>query len=294
MINKRKYKNKKRVAILLSTYNGSRYLSQLINSVLEQTYTDYSIFIRDDKSKDETPIILSEFANENDNIYLIESDSNLGSKRSFFRLLECVDSELYMFCDQDDVWLPDKIEKMVSEYNNVYESNKCVPIVIHSDLMLVDKDLKIISDSYWDYCRIPVDMPHNYHLFCHFGDVTGCAMLFNSKSRECILPFLSTELPSYIYHDYLVALLSVKNNGIIVPVHQSLIKFRRHGENETNPLANDRSILSQVNEICPYLKEQRERCRFYNTFVRQPFIVFLFYKFKTKFLQIIWRKKQGL
>lgn len=294
MINKKRFINNRRIAVLLSTYNGSRYLSQLLDSLLNQSYTNYTIYIRDDKSSDETLSILSEYASKNDNIILIESDCNLGSKRSFLQLLEYVKSELYMFCDQDDVWLINKIEVSVNEYEKVRELHTNKPIVIHTDLKLVDGNLKVISDSYWKYCGIPVDMPHQYELFCHFGDVTGCTMLFNSKARDCVLPYIYIKLPRNIYHDYLVALLTVRNNGVIVPLHQSLILFRRHGDNETNPLSREKSVLTQIYKIVPYIKDQRKRCQFYNTFMKQSFVVFLYYKFKTKKLHSIWKKKQEL
>lgn len=280
--------NTRTVAILLSTYNGERYIAEQLDSLLSQTNRDFTIYIRDDGSSDNTPSIIQSFQNKSSQIVIVESKENIGSKLSFLLLMKQIDSKLYMFCDQDDVWMPDKIQLSVEQIQKIQNEYPDKPIIVHTDLQLVDKNLKTIADSYWNFCHMPVDMSHRFELLCHFGDITGCAMIFNTKARDLTLSYANINLPKNIYHDYLVALATSCNNGVIKPIHKTTIKFRRHGDNETNPLSKNKSILSKIYNIrsCyDYVIDQHHRWLFYNNFKDQSFMRFLFYKVKTKLLQ---------
>ena len=103
------------IAILLSTYNGSKYLREQLNSIIDQTVKDWILYVRDDGSTDETIDIIKEYVSLYPNINYIEDIQNLGSARSFMKLLSLVEADHYMFCDQDDVWLPTKIEVSLME-----------------------------------------------------------------------------------------------------------------------------------------------------------------------------------
>ncbi len=284
--------NRNKVAVLLSTYNGRRYLPELLQSLSNQTYSDFTLYVRDDGSSDCTPEIIKKFSLNHPNVQIVESGANMGSKYSFLHLLKNVDSEYYMFCDQDDVWKPDKIQVSVRQLERIDREKPGRPVIVHTDLELVDGNMRTIAASYWEYCRIPVDMPHDYHLLCHFNDITGCAMIFNRAARDISLPYIHLKMPHHVYHDYLIALITAKEGGAIYPVHQTTIWFRRHGGNETNPLSHKTSILMKLNESISYIKEQHRRCEFYNNFKKQSFISFIYYKCKTKYFQVIWKQKQ--
>ena len=102
---------KRKLAILLATYNGERYLQEQIDSLYRQTYKDWVLYIHDDGSTDGTCGIISKNAAEHGNIVVMEHQGGHGAKDNFFGMLERVDADYYMFCDQDDVWLEDKVEK---------------------------------------------------------------------------------------------------------------------------------------------------------------------------------------
>ena len=103
----------KKVAILMSTYNGEKYLKEQIESLLAQTYGNIEIYIRDDGSKDNTIKIIKNYKEKYNNIVLKEG-KNIGFINSFFELLNlCNDADYYAYCDQDDVWMNDKIERAV-------------------------------------------------------------------------------------------------------------------------------------------------------------------------------------
>ena len=95
-----------KVAILLTTWNSSRFLAELLDSILAQSYKDWCLYVRDDGSTDDTKVLLAEYANRDGRIHLMPSDCNLGPMAGFMRLLQQVEADLYMFCDHDDVWLP--------------------------------------------------------------------------------------------------------------------------------------------------------------------------------------------
>ena len=103
----------KKVTILMSTYNGEKYLEEQIDSLLNQTYKNISILIRDDGSKDNTVHIIKEKKKSNDNITLIEG-KNVGFIKSFLELINLAEkSDYYAYCDQDDVWMEEKIQRAV-------------------------------------------------------------------------------------------------------------------------------------------------------------------------------------
>ena len=106
------------IDILMSTYNGGRFVEQQIDSIIAQTFTDWRLLIRDDGSSDGTAEIVSRYADlHRERICLIESNGeNLGACQSFARLLEGADADYMMFSDQDDVWLPDKLARQVEYF----------------------------------------------------------------------------------------------------------------------------------------------------------------------------------
>ncbi len=115
-----------KISILLSTYNSELFLKEQIDSLLFQTVKDWVLYIRDDGSTDDTIILIEDYCRDHDNIILIKDElSNLGTKNSFMKLLSNVDSEYYLFCDHDDVWLPLKIERTLLKMK---KQNPCIQI----------------------------------------------------------------------------------------------------------------------------------------------------------------------
>src|SRR4051794_10321745 len=116
-----KAQTNERVMILLATYNGEKYLDELMRSLLSQTYRNFGVLVRDDHSSDRTPEILERWsASQPDKVHVISDDlGNLGSLRSFSLLMESCDAPYFALCDQDDVWLPNKIELAINEIRNL-------------------------------------------------------------------------------------------------------------------------------------------------------------------------------
>lgn len=216
----------KMVAIIMATYNGAEYVASQIESIIGQTYKDWDLYIRDDGSCDETAKILLSYVKKYHNIHFIDDVyEKKGAKWNFMHLLEMVDEEYYMFCDQDDVWLPDKIEKSLNRLKEI--EHKGCPALVCCDLKVVDQSLNVIFDSYWDYMKLRPSLLVNkkYAISCNL--FTGCTMLFNKEAKNVSFPV--SEL--MILHDYWVGLNVIAHKGNVSSINETLILYRQHSTN---------------------------------------------------------------
>lgn len=282
--------NPNRVAILLPTFNGERYLSDLVNSILGQSFKDYTLYIRDDGSKDNSVSICKELAAKDERIIIVPFERNYGARYSFLALMEIVESSYYMFCDQDDVWMPTKIEDTLKKMREIEHASPNKPIVVHTDLRVVDGDLKPIANSLWQYRGYDVDIPHTFPYLCHYNDVTGCTMMINQLAKKACQGVMSLKFPDFMYYDNMVCILSAKAGGMIVPLKQQTVIYRRHGKNETDALKFGESILHQLGSIADYIKEQKRRHSFFAQIDYGSFAKFMYYKIKLYIIRK-WRKK---
>lgn len=216
------------VDILLSTYNSEIYLPDLIQSIFSQTYTDWRIIIRDDRSKDRTIEIINDLiAKHPGRIVLLENHKgNIGPKKSFEFLLEFSDSEYFMFCDHDDIWLPSKIEITLNKMKEVETIHKDKPVLICTDLVVVDSNLNEVNPSFWKYSGISPDNIFNIYSLAINNPVVGCTVMINRMAKEISLPFSDKA----IMHDWWIA-LKVISAGFTDYVNQSTILYRQHESN---------------------------------------------------------------
>ena len=149
------YKCPKSIAILLAVYNGEKYLSVQIDSIIAQTSHDWVLYIRDDASTDSTQKIIANYCNEHDNIVVVKDDlGNLGCSENFRQLLRVVDADYYMFSDADDYWLPEKIQVSFDFIRKKEQHYINIPVLVHSDKSIADGDLNILHQSDWRTNRI--------------------------------------------------------------------------------------------------------------------------------------------
>lgn len=218
------------VAICMATYNGEKYIREQIQSIREQTYEDWILFIHDDGSKDNTLSVIEEFVDE-ESIFLVHKNLRGGSaKDNFIGLLGYVSKNYsfayYMFCDQDDVWLPDKIQISMERMGLLEQKfGKQKPIMVHTDLKVVDENLHLLSESYVKYRSLDVTIKEPNRLVAQ-NNITGCTMLWNQELNQRIC----VDNPNVAQHDWWFAVVT-SLIGIIEFVDTPTILYRQHGAN---------------------------------------------------------------
>ncbi len=223
------------VDILLATYNGEKFLKEQIDSILNQTYPHFNLLIRDDGSTDRTLEIIKSY--QDPRIKLIENKSNGGVVSNFSSLLQASFAPYVLLCDQDDVWNLDKVEKMLV-VAQAFDEGK--PLLVHHDMEVVDKELKFISPSFWQFSKLNPQATGLSRLLMQ-NNVTGAACLINHALIEKALPIPQDAL----MHDHWLALIA-SAFGEIIPVKEPLMKYRQHGKNQLG--AKKQGFVSYINK----------------------------------------------
>jgi len=180
-----------RIDILLATYNGAAFLEAQLESVVAQTHGDWRLIARDDGSTDRTPEILSAFQARHPGKVeiLADGDGNLGLVRNFSRLLEHSDAPYAAFCDQDDVWIPEKLELSLAKMRELErEHGGDVPLLVFTDLEVVDEGLRVIDSSFWKYQKLDPKGGRCFSRLLVMNVVTGCSALANRSLARIAAP----------------------------------------------------------------------------------------------------------
>lgn len=230
----------KKIAILLSTYNGERFLEEQIESIIKQSNQQWTLYVRDDGSTDKTLDILGRYQAD-DRIQWINENKpqNLRVIGSFLKLLESTEADYYMFCDQDDVWLPDKVQVTLDKMLTLEAENNQQPILVHTDLRIVNQDLKATSESMIKTQNLD-PLPSFGRLLVQ-NSVTGCTMMINQNLKDrCVgLDFTKIRM-----HDWWFALVA-SAFGTIGYVPQATILYRQHGDNEVGAKNSLSELMSR-------------------------------------------------
>lgn len=217
------------IDVLLATYNGGKYLPELLESLDRQSFTDWRLIAGDDGSTDDTVALLEAWGRRNPGkLRWREGGTGLGACRNFAALMEVSDAPYFMFCDQDDVWLPEKMAMLLERMQAAEETyGRQTPIVVHSDLIVTDEKLNTISESFWRGQRLLwPDFEKPWKTLVLQNVVTGCAMIGNSALRDASLPIA----PNAMMHDWWIALTAAAF-GRVVPLEAATVLYRQHGTN---------------------------------------------------------------
>ncbi len=230
--------DKPKVTVLLATYNGINYIDELIESILIQSYDNWELIISDDVSTDATLSSIQKYCEKySDKIKLLSCDKKHGSaKDNFMYMLSHCKGEYFMFCDQDDVWLPDKIKDTLEIMLSEEKNDASLPVLVHSDLKVVDSDLNIIDDSFMHYCQLsPLRNELNNLVIQNI--VTGCTVMINSSLVD-LIDFNILETDSILMHDWYLALIA-SAFGHIAYLPESTILYRQHNDNSVGAKRKD-------------------------------------------------------
>ena len=215
-----------KVEILLATYNGEHYLREQLDSLLEQDYNNWVVRAFDDVSTDDTYRILEEYREKYpDKFILKKNEKGFGSaKKNFMELIKNSSCDYVMCCDQDDVWLPNKISLTLDAMKTHEQEN--MPILVHTDLKVVDSNLKVLSESFFAHSNFRKTFALNEILIQNF--VTGCTMMMN-RSMVALMSRVE-DCNRILMHDWLASVLAT-GVGKVVFVDTQTMLYRQHAIN---------------------------------------------------------------
>jgi glycosyltransferase involved in cell wall biosynthesis len=237
------------IDIVLASYNGEAYIEEQIRSIQVNTFYEHyvsRVIIVDDGSTDNSLSILQRLAYTDNKIQLYPSSSaSLGCMKNFVRGLYLSDAQYVMFCDQDDVWLPEKIEKTFNLLISIESNDR--PALAFTDLSVVDQNLHTISDSYFDLKSISKNWHCSFYNLIQQNVASGCTMMVNRALVARALP-----IPNSAYmHDWWF-LLVAHQFGDVGFLNESTMLYRQHDSNVIG--VRKKSMLHQVFHIRKYWK----------------------------------------
>lgn len=221
------------VTVLISTYNGEKYLEEQIDSIVKQEGVNVKIFVRDDGSTDGTQKLLNQFQKKG--ILYWYTGHNLRSAKSFLNLVSCAPmSDYYAFCDQDDVWNPDKLYRAISKLECLKDDSE--PKLYCSNYQLVDATLE--------------NLPDNGHISTVTFNAalvssccTGCTVVFDRK----LLEILKIDSPKVVVmHDDWVHKVCLAVGGTVIYDDYKSLKYRQHGSNVDGGVHNVSSKFRNI------------------------------------------------
>ncbi len=258
-----------KVDILVATYNGSKYIVELLQSLSCQTYQNISILVSDDGSSDNTLDLIRKHSLEDPRVVICDEVKKGGVVNNFNAALKHSKSNFIMFCDQDDFWHDNKVEIML---RNIIENERDIngvklPCLGFSDLKLVNENRNIIYPSFYQFNNLnPLNNKEIPYLLWK-SSVYGCTIIMNRQ-----LYLLSPMIPLQAsMHDHWYAFLACIF-GKIFYVDTALIEYRQHALNVVG--SHSRSFASRIKRFSKTMSGIRasvSAARFY----------YLVYKYKT-------------
>ena len=212
----------------MATYNSSEYIRPQLDSLFSQTNQDWLLYVRDDCSTDNTISIIMEYQNKYPNRIVIINNKkeSLRAYMNFIDLLKKVECKYYMFCDHDDVWLPNKVEISINRIIELERQYTSKPIIVHTDMKVVDQNLNVICNSFWKFSNLlPDNSTFEEMVLCNSAN--GCAMAFNNLAKKVSLP----NVEYATMHDMLLNQSVSAQDGIILAIHTPTVLYRQHANN---------------------------------------------------------------
>lgn len=229
-----------KVTVLLSTYNGEKYISEQLDSLLAQQEADVRVLIRDDSSTDNTCRIIESCRAAHPDRITVMSGSHKGFSGSFFSLVREAassdDSDYYAFCDQDDVWVPDRLQAAIS----MIDSDSPVPEMYFSNATLTDSKLKPVRPLYDNFSFPPLKS-----MRLTDNPAAGCTIVFNKKARDC---FVLADENKIVYHDFWMYLIC-SYLGRVVYDDRCGVLYRQHEDNVMGRLDKKKVWINRAKKM---------------------------------------------
>ncbi len=240
------------IHIVLATYNGEKYIREQLDSILENSWNDFSVEVCDDGSTDETLRIVREYCARDNRVTCHENTVNLGYTKNFLEGIRRSESPYIMLCDQDDIWHRDKIERTFCELQKLEKvQGKEKPLMVFTDAMNYDSETGRELGSFHKTSRLDVKKLDTAHLFME-NKCIGCTVMINAA----VLSYLQ-EMPEEIrVHDWWLALIC-SHFGKIMYLDEMTLHYRQHSGN----MIGGSSFVSYMKNRISGLREQRKAIR---------------------------------
>lgn len=226
------------VTVLMSTYNGEKYIREQLDSIFEQKNVNVELVVRDDGSSDQTINIINEYAKK----YPISlyTENNIGYAKSFMTLVSLAKhhkSDFYAFCDQDDVWKEDKLITAINKLNGLNNDNT----LYLSQAIIVDSNLNRLNSKFHSRkVELGAVLQHNYAI--------GCTMVFNDHLRDLLDINLDKQMLK-CGHDSWVYLVALAIGAGVIFDTDGYVYYRQHGNNASGKIMSIRQGIRAINKI---------------------------------------------
>ncbi len=246
-----------KVAILMATYQGEKYIRKQIESIISQKFTNWELYISDDGSSDNTLKILQEYKKSDKRIIeIVYNNGEHGAFANFFSLIRHLHNrkekyDFYFYCDQDDIWCPNKIEKqlecMLSYKKKV---NSTVPLLCYSDLQLIDGQGNMLGSTLGAHSNIELTNPYN--IFFSERYIWGTTMAHDDQLWNMLQ--IPDNIPGVLSHDNFIGRYAA-SYGKIIFIKEPLVLYRRHGGNVTSGIPHGYTLWQGIKRIFTKMPE---------------------------------------
>jgi glycosyltransferase involved in cell wall biosynthesis len=226
---KNEFMNEPLISVVLCTYNGAKYLTEQIESLLQQTYPNFEVIIADDGSTDGTRNLLLQWK-DHPKFFIHFNETNLGYTRNFEKVASLAKGEFISFCDQDDIWMPHKLQRLYESINGYS--------LVFSDSILIDEDGNDLGKKLSEVRRLESIFDIRTLLFMNI--VSGHTMLVRKEIIEKSLP-----IPERRYHDWWIALVAASHDGAYY-LDEPLTYYRQHESMQTVNIVKKRDLKART------------------------------------------------
>lgn len=234
-----------KISIALCTYNGAEFLGEQLRSIREQNRQPDELIVCDDCSTDATAEIVREFAARAPfPVRLFVNEQNLRTVKNFEKAIGLCTGDIIALSDQDDVWLPEKLQLFEAEFARDNQVG-----MVFSNGELVDEHLQPLGNTSWDACEFNQERQQQFQAGDSFrvlvrrNIISGCMMAFRAEFRNLLLPFPS-DFPQMIHDYWSCLLLAVKSK--IAFINQPLVKYRQHSRQQLGLVEVDNSSAPKL------------------------------------------------
>jgi len=237
------------VSVVLASYNGEKYIAAQIDSILSQNYVSFEVIVCDDASTDETVRIVATYMQRYPQISLHQNSEQFGFVRNFEKGIGLAKSDYIALSDQDDIWKNDKIMRQMQAMLAEEKRAPGRPVMIHSDLCVIDAEEKMKHDSYFRLKRYRLKKSKDLGHIAGPSGAMGNTILFNRALKEKTVPF-----PECLaFHDQWIALVN-EVSGVRVTLNEPLVRYRIHQNNQSN--SEEKVGVDKINVLSSFLRRE--------------------------------------